>query len=107
MSQRELVLLSDRFPGLSRMTLFRIAREPGFPTPFIIRNRRYYDFHRVAAVGRVASSHQTRARGHQRGREGGGLKENPARLRHAGRGEFEPLTLPSYPRPTAAASRLA
>jgi hypothetical protein len=43
MSQRELVLLSDRFPGLSRMTLFRIAREPGFPTPFIIRNRRYYD----------------------------------------------------------------
>jgi predicted DNA-binding transcriptional regulator AlpA len=42
-SDRRLVQLDNRYPGLSRMTLFRIAREPDFPTPIIIRNRRYYD----------------------------------------------------------------
>jgi hypothetical protein len=42
-SDRRLILLSARFPGLSRMTLWRIEQEPDFPTPIVIRNRRYYD----------------------------------------------------------------
>jgi hypothetical protein len=42
-SERRLVLLSDRFPDLSRMTIWRIEQEPDFPTPIVIRNRRYYD----------------------------------------------------------------
>ena len=42
-SDRRLILLSARFPGLSRMTLWRIEQEPDFPTPVIIRNRKYYD----------------------------------------------------------------
>jgi hypothetical protein len=42
-ADRRLVLLDARFPNLSRMTLFRISREAGFPAPFVIRGRRYYD----------------------------------------------------------------
>ena len=42
-SDRRLVLLTDRFPDVSRMTIWRIEQEVGFPTPIIIRNRRYYD----------------------------------------------------------------
>lgn len=40
---RTLVLLADRFPDVSRMTRWRIEREPDFPVPVVIRNRRYYD----------------------------------------------------------------
>ena len=43
MSDRRLILLAERFPDVSRMTRYRIAKEPDFPTPVIIRNRRYYD----------------------------------------------------------------
>ena len=49
MSDRRLVLLSDRFPHVSRMTLFRIANEPHFPTPIIIRNKKYYDADELTA----------------------------------------------------------
>lgn len=42
MVERTLVLLADRFPGVSRMTLWRIEREPDFPTPIIVRGRKYY-----------------------------------------------------------------
>ena len=42
-SDRRLILLSDRFPDVSRMTRYRIEHEPDFPTPVIIRNRKYYD----------------------------------------------------------------
>jgi hypothetical protein len=31
MSKRELQRLKDRYPGVSRMTLWRIRRQPGFP----------------------------------------------------------------------------
>jgi hypothetical protein len=43
MAERRLILLDDRFPNVSRMTRWRIEREPGFPTPIIIRGRKYYD----------------------------------------------------------------
>ena len=39
---RRLVLLDSRFPGTSRMTRYRISREPDFPTPIIIRGRKYF-----------------------------------------------------------------
>jgi hypothetical protein len=42
MSERQLVLLDTRYPNVSRMTRFRIQREPDFPTPVIIRNRKYF-----------------------------------------------------------------
>ena len=42
MSDRRLVLLDSRFPGTSRMTRYRIAQEPDFPTPVIIRGRKYF-----------------------------------------------------------------
>jgi hypothetical protein len=31
MSQRKLVRLRDRYPNVSRMTIWRIRHEPGFP----------------------------------------------------------------------------
>jgi predicted DNA-binding transcriptional regulator AlpA len=43
MSERTLVKLADRFRGLSRMTIWRIEREPDFPSPIIVRGRKYYD----------------------------------------------------------------
>jgi predicted DNA-binding transcriptional regulator AlpA len=43
MSDRRLVLLDDRLVGISRMTRWRIEQEPDFPTPIIIRGRKYYD----------------------------------------------------------------
>jgi hypothetical protein len=49
MSDRRLVLLADRFPDLSRMTIWRIEQEPTFPTPIVIRNRRYYDADELTA----------------------------------------------------------
>ena len=42
-SDRRLVLLDTRYPDVSRMTRWRIEREPDFPTPIIVRNRKYYD----------------------------------------------------------------
>jgi hypothetical protein len=42
-SDRKLVLLDNRFPGLSRMTRYRISKEVGFPTPIVIRGRQYFD----------------------------------------------------------------
>jgi len=41
-SDRTLVLLDDRFPTISRMTRWRIERQPGFPDPVIMRGRKYY-----------------------------------------------------------------
>jgi hypothetical protein len=49
MPTRRLILLSDRFPDLSRMTIWRIEQEPDFPTPIVIRNRRYYDSDELTA----------------------------------------------------------
>ena len=49
MSDRRLVLLADRFPDLSRMTIWRIEQEPTFPTAIVIRNRRYYDADELTA----------------------------------------------------------
>lgn len=43
MSERRLVQLDDRYPNISRMTRWRIEREPDFPTPIIVRGRKYYD----------------------------------------------------------------
>jgi hypothetical protein len=43
MSKRRLVLLDERYPDVSRMTRWRIEREPNFPRPILIRNRKYYD----------------------------------------------------------------
>jgi hypothetical protein len=48
-SDRRLILLADRFPDVSRMTRFRIEQEPDFPTPVIIRNRKYYDSDELTA----------------------------------------------------------
>ena len=42
-SDRRLVLLDSRYPDISRMTIWRLQREPSFPTPIIIRNRKYYN----------------------------------------------------------------
>jgi len=42
MSDRQLVQLADRFPNLSRMTLWRIERTESLPIPVVIRGRRYY-----------------------------------------------------------------
>jgi hypothetical protein len=42
-SERRLVLLDTRYPDISRMTRWRIGREPDFPTPIIVRGRKYYD----------------------------------------------------------------
>jgi hypothetical protein len=41
-SDRSLVLLSERYPDISRMTRWRIEREPDFPTPIMVRGRKYY-----------------------------------------------------------------
>ena len=41
-SDRKLITLRDRFPHLSRMTLWRLAREPDFPIAIVVRRRRYY-----------------------------------------------------------------
>ena len=48
-SDRSLVPLDVRYPDISRMTRWRIEREPDFPTPIIIRNRRYYDADELTA----------------------------------------------------------
>jgi hypothetical protein len=47
-TDRRLVLLDTRYPNISRMTRWRIEREPGFPAPVIIRNRKYYDSSELA-----------------------------------------------------------
>ena len=41
MSHRKLVRLKDRYPTASRMTLWRISNEPGFPAAVVIRNTKY------------------------------------------------------------------
>jgi hypothetical protein len=48
-SERRLVLLDTRYPDVSRMTRWRIEREPDFPNPIIVRGRRYYDAEELAA----------------------------------------------------------
>jgi hypothetical protein len=40
---RRLVLLDARYPDVSRMTRGRIEHEKDFPTPIIVRGRKYYD----------------------------------------------------------------
>jgi hypothetical protein len=47
-SDRTLVLLDDRYPNVSRMTRFRISREPDFPTPIIVRNKKYFYAHELS-----------------------------------------------------------
>jgi hypothetical protein len=42
-SERRLVPLDTRYPNVSRMTRWRIEREPDFPTPIMVRGRKYYD----------------------------------------------------------------
>jgi len=42
MSERRLILLATRYPDVSRMTRWRIEREPDFPTPVIVRGRKHY-----------------------------------------------------------------
>jgi hypothetical protein len=42
MSKRALVRLRDKFPTPSRMTLWRIRREPGFPAGFDILGTEYF-----------------------------------------------------------------
>ena len=44
---RRLVLLADRFPDVSRMTLWRIEREPGFP------DSRHHSQPQVLRLGRA------------------------------------------------------
>jgi hypothetical protein len=43
MPERKLVLLDTRYPDVSRMTRWRIEREPNFPSLIIVRGRKYYD----------------------------------------------------------------
>jgi hypothetical protein len=42
MSQRKRVRLRDRYPTVSRMTLWRIRREPGFPAGIDILGTEYF-----------------------------------------------------------------
>jgi hypothetical protein len=42
-SERRLVQLAERYRNISRMTRWRIEREPDFPAPIVIRGRKYYD----------------------------------------------------------------
>jgi hypothetical protein len=42
MSKRELVRLRDRYPTVSRMTLWRIRKEPGFPDGVDILGTEYH-----------------------------------------------------------------
>jgi hypothetical protein len=49
MSERRLVTLDDRYPDKSRMTRWRIEHEPHFPSPMIIRGRKYYDADELTA----------------------------------------------------------
>ncbi len=60
MSERRLVLLDTRYPDVSRMTRWRIEREPDFPTPIIVRGRKYYD------DGELSAWEETRRRAKQR-----------------------------------------
>ncbi len=48
-SDRHLVLLDDHFPTISRMSRWRIEQEPDFPTPVIVRKRKYYYDDELAA----------------------------------------------------------
>jgi hypothetical protein len=41
-AERRLVLLPERYPNASRMTRWRIQREPDFPVPVIVRGRKYF-----------------------------------------------------------------
>jgi hypothetical protein len=47
MSASHLILLDDYFPGISRMSRYRISRSAGFPDPVIIRNKKYYYQHEL------------------------------------------------------------
>src|SRR6476660_7834515 len=42
MSQRELVRLRDRYPTTSRMSLWRLRKEPGFPDGIDILGTEYF-----------------------------------------------------------------
>jgi hypothetical protein len=42
MSQRKLVRLRDRYPTVSRMTHFRMRKEPGFPDGIDILGTEYF-----------------------------------------------------------------
>jgi hypothetical protein len=42
MSQRELVRLRDRYPTASRMTHWRMRREPGFPAGVVVLGTEYF-----------------------------------------------------------------
>jgi hypothetical protein len=42
MSHRELVRLRDRYPTVSRMTIWRMRQEPGFPDGVVINGTEYH-----------------------------------------------------------------
>jgi hypothetical protein len=42
MSRRELVRLSDRYPTTSRMTRYRMRKEPGFPAGVLVLGTEYF-----------------------------------------------------------------
>jgi hypothetical protein len=42
MSERTLVRLRDRYPGTSRMTLYRLRRDPAFPRAVLFNGTEYY-----------------------------------------------------------------
>ena len=48
-ADRRLILLAERYPDVSRMTRHRIEKEPGFPRPVIVRNRKYFDADELTA----------------------------------------------------------
>ena len=54
MSDRRLILLADRFPNVSRMTLFRIAREPDFPISSCHSQQKLFRRGRTDRVGGIA-----------------------------------------------------
>jgi len=48
-AERRLIQLDVRYPDVSRMTRWRIEQEPDFPTPIVIRGRKYYDDNELTA----------------------------------------------------------
>jgi len=42
MSQRKLVRLRDRYPSASRMTVWRLRNEPGFPSAVILLKSEFF-----------------------------------------------------------------
>jgi hypothetical protein len=47
MSQRKLVRLRDRYPTVSRSTLWRMRNEPDFPNAVVVLNTEYFYEHEL------------------------------------------------------------